>query len=235
MAYRSAVKARIKQPRLFVRQIAAESSFNPCAGSPAGAVGIAQIMPGTSSSWRVDPYDPKAALDAAAAHMGTYERELGSYPVALAAYNAGPGAVARFHGVPPYPETQRYVEKIMGHEDITGLHHEVFSLPSRFDPTFRRRLTALLRDVRHHGGTIGIASGFRDYHEQTALWKNAKRKTGTWQSAKRIVAPPGCSNHNKGLAADLRGDLALAHKLAGKHHLAFGIRFEPWHVSLSGY
>lgn len=230
VARRAAIRHGIRKPNLFVRQIAAESGFKPCVGSPAGALGIAQIMPSTADSWKVDPFNPTQALDVAAKRMAVYERQLGSYELALAAYNAGPGAVQKYGGVPPYRETRRYIERIMGDEEIWGLDHAVFTLPSRFTPTFRSRLRSLQRDVRRHGGRVQINSGFRDYQEQSRLWRDAKRKHGGWRGARRWVAPPGCSNHNKGTAADLKGDLKLAHRLAGKHGLAFPMSHEPWHA-----
>lgn len=107
---------------IFARQIQQESGFNPNALSPKGAIGIAQIMPGTARGWKVDPTDPYAALDAAAKNMASYKRtymkqgksDSEATALALAAYNAGPGAVAQYGGVPPYKETQNYVKKIMG-------------------------------------------------------------------------------------------------------------------------
>lgn len=97
-------------PDLFERQIGAESNFNPRAGSPAGAQGIAQIMPTTAKGWGVDPHDPVASLDAAAKAMSKYVKQYGSYRNALVAYNAGPGRV----GKPLYGETAKYIQKIMG-------------------------------------------------------------------------------------------------------------------------
>ena len=86
----------------------AESNFNPFAVSPAGAQGIAQFMPGTAASYGLaDPFDPVEAIDAQAHLMSDLIRQLGSPELALAAYNAGPGAVEACHCVPPYPETQR--------------------------------------------------------------------------------------------------------------------------------
>lgn len=109
-------------PDLFENQIRQESGFNPKARSPVGAFGIAQIMPATAKSWGVDPSDPVASLDAAAKNMAGYintYRKQGHDPrtahaMALAAYNAGPGAVQKFKGIPPYAETQNYVKRIMG-------------------------------------------------------------------------------------------------------------------------
>lgn len=108
-------------PVIFKAQIRQESRFNQHAKSPAGAVGVAQIMPETAKGWKVDPKDPLQALDAAARNMGRYMRtykaqghdERTSYKMALAAYNAGPGAVAKYKGIPPYPETKNYVSIIL--------------------------------------------------------------------------------------------------------------------------
>ena len=99
---------------LLAAQLYAESGFNPNARSPAGAQGIAQFMPGTAAAYGLsDPFDADAAIDAQAHMMRDLLRQFGSVPLALAAYNAGPGAVARYGGVPPYGETQAYVRKVL--------------------------------------------------------------------------------------------------------------------------
>jgi D-alanyl-D-alanine dipeptidase len=100
---------------LLAAQLYAESGFNPAAVSPAGAQGIAQFMPGTARSLGLDdPFDPAKAIDAQAHLMRDLLRRFGSVPLALAAYNAGPGAVGACGCVPPYPETQAYVTRILG-------------------------------------------------------------------------------------------------------------------------
>ena len=100
---------------LLAAQLLAESNFNPFAVSPAGAQGIAQFMPGTAASYGLaDPFDPVAAIDAQAHLMSDLIRQLGSPELALAGYNAGPGAVEACHCVPPYPETQAYLTRILG-------------------------------------------------------------------------------------------------------------------------
>ena len=106
---------------LLAAQIMAESNFNPNAVSPAGALGIAQFMPATAAAYGLDdPFDPEAAIDAQARMMAELVSRFRSLELALAAYNAGPGAVAACDCVPPYPETQAYVARIMGLLDGAG-------------------------------------------------------------------------------------------------------------------
>jgi len=100
---------------LLAAQIYAESNFNPFAVSPTGAQGIAQFEPGTASAYGLgNPFDAGSSIDAQGHLMRDLLRQFGSVPLALAAYNAGPGAVARCGCIPPYPETQGYVARILG-------------------------------------------------------------------------------------------------------------------------
>jgi soluble lytic murein transglycosylase-like protein len=101
--------------QLLAAQLYAESNFNPFARSPAGAQGIAQFMPGTAAAvGLLDPFDPEAAINAQAHLMRDLLGRLGSVPLALAAYNAGEGAVAACGCIPPIPETTAYVARILG-------------------------------------------------------------------------------------------------------------------------
>lgn len=108
---------------LMAAQLEAESGWNPKAGSPVGAQGLAQFMPGTWATWGNggDPFNPKDAISAQGRFMGSLREALAGVAKAtgtnivdlvLAGYNAGPGAVEMFNGVPPYTETQSYVGKI---------------------------------------------------------------------------------------------------------------------------
>ena len=100
---------------LLAAQLYAESNFNPFAVSPAGARGIAQFMPGTAAAYGLrNPFDAAAAIDAQAHLMHDLLARFASVPLALAAYNAGPGAVGVCGCIPPYPETQAYVVRILG-------------------------------------------------------------------------------------------------------------------------
>jgi hypothetical protein len=100
---------------LLAAQLYAESNFNPFATSPAGAQGIAQFMPETARAMGLDdPFDAAAAIDAQARLMRDLLRRFAAVPLALAAYNAGPGPVAACGCVPPFPETRGYVARILG-------------------------------------------------------------------------------------------------------------------------
>nr|WP_232204292.1 lytic transglycosylase domain-containing protein [Roseobacter sp. CCS2] len=99
---------------LFLRLVEQESGWNASARSVKGALGLAQLMPATARALGVDPLDPVQNLEGGARYLRAQYEAFGSWPLALAAYNAGPGAVARYSGVPPFAETQNYVQVIWG-------------------------------------------------------------------------------------------------------------------------
>ena len=95
-----------------------ESGFSGTAVSPAGARGLMQLMPGTAAALGVNASDPTQAVDGAARLLRGLLSEFGRTDLALAAYNAGPGAVHRYHGIPPYPETQHYVPSVLAYQSL---------------------------------------------------------------------------------------------------------------------
>ena len=99
---------------LFLRLVQQESNWNAGAVSPKGALGLAQLMPDTAKLLRVDALDPKENLEGGARYLYQQYRRFNSWRLALAAYNAGPEAVEKHRGVPPYKETQDYVKAIWG-------------------------------------------------------------------------------------------------------------------------
>jgi soluble lytic murein transglycosylase-like protein len=104
-------------PALLAAVVKQESNFNPNAKSGSGAKGLTQLMDTTARRLGVtDPFDPAQSLDGGAKFLsGLMKQFHGDQSLALAAYNAGPGAVQKYGGIPPYQETQRYVPKVLGY------------------------------------------------------------------------------------------------------------------------
>ena len=102
-------------PRLVQSVVQVESGYNPRALSSKGAMGLMQLMPDTARELGVrNPWDPEQNIRGGARYLRLQLDRFGDLALALAAYNAGPTAVARYQGVPPYKETQRYVDKVLG-------------------------------------------------------------------------------------------------------------------------
>ncbi len=99
---------------LFLRLVQQESGWNPHAVSHKGALGLAQLMPQTAKILGVNPHDPLQNLEGGARYLSWQYRKFKSWRLALAAYNAGPKAVEKYGGIPPYAETQNYVKVIWG-------------------------------------------------------------------------------------------------------------------------
>lgn len=102
-------------PLLIKALIRQESNFDPAAQSPVGAIGLMQLMPETAADLGVNAWDPAQNLQGGVAYLADQLRRFGDVRLALAAYNAGPGAVQDCGGVPPYEETQNYVWTIFSH------------------------------------------------------------------------------------------------------------------------
>ena len=113
-----AARAHGIAPEFLAATLLQESAYDPWALSSAGAVGIAQFMPSTAAEIGVDPFDPFSAIGGAAELLSSYAHDYASeypnpYTTALAAYNAGPGAVEAYRGVPPYRETRDYIDDVI--------------------------------------------------------------------------------------------------------------------------
>ena len=112
VAHAAAVSHSIP-PALFEAVVRAESGFNPNAVSPKGAIGLTQLMPGTAKALGVDPTDPVENLNGGAQYLRQQFERFGSWPLALAAYNAGPARVAKLGRIPNIPETKTFVARVM--------------------------------------------------------------------------------------------------------------------------
>jgi soluble lytic murein transglycosylase-like protein len=114
-------RANKLDPRLLTALVKQESGFRADAGSHAGAIGLTQLMPGTARELGVNPYDPIENLEGGARYLRSQLDRFGSVPLALAAYNAGPGRVAAAGGIPRITETQNYVRNVTAfYADLGG-------------------------------------------------------------------------------------------------------------------
>ncbi|WP_076366282.1 lytic transglycosylase domain-containing protein [Phaeovulum vinaykumarii] len=113
-AAKAAARAHGVPEDLFLRLVQQESGWNPGAVSPKGAQGLAQLMPATAARLGVNAADPHDNLRGGARYLRMMYDRFGNWRLALAAYNAGPEAVARYGDVPPYAETRNYVSVILG-------------------------------------------------------------------------------------------------------------------------
>jgi len=108
-------------PEILLSIAKIESAFQTNAVSPKGAIGVMQLMPGTARALNVNPHDPKENIEGGARLLRELLIKYQNYPDqvyrALSAYNAGPGAVQKYNGIPPYRETQAYVEKVLTEYD----------------------------------------------------------------------------------------------------------------------
>lgn len=100
--------------QIFFNLITTESNWDPVVTSHRGAVGLTQLMPRTALELGVNPWNARQNLEGGARYLRQQHDRFGSWPLALAAYNAGPGAVDKYGDIPPYQETQSYVRKILG-------------------------------------------------------------------------------------------------------------------------
>lgn len=133
-------------PELFLRLVQQESGFNPNALSKAGARGLTQLMPGTAEELGVDPNDPLQNLDGGARYLRQQYDRFGDWRLGAAAFNAGPGNVQKYGGIPPFEETQNYVRKILGEGNELAGYSEPefggFTGQSEFSPEMVAALLA---------------------------------------------------------------------------------------------
>jgi hypothetical protein len=118
----SAARRHELDDRLIAAIVQVESSFNAQVVSPRGAIGLMQVMPDLATESMLDPFDPKGNLELGSRYFSRLLRRYdGDLSLALAAYNAGPGAVDRFGGIPPYRETNQFVKRVLAAYDLHQL------------------------------------------------------------------------------------------------------------------
>jgi soluble lytic murein transglycosylase-like protein len=105
-------KKRNLDPRLIHQMILAESKYKTDAVSPRGAKGLMQLMDSLSEQFNIDPFDPESNINVGTQYFAGLMARYNSVDLALAAFNAGPAAVDKYSGVPPFPETQNYISSI---------------------------------------------------------------------------------------------------------------------------
>lgn len=132
-----AARAEGLQPELLAAVAWQESRGRMTALSPKGAIGVMQLMPGTAREIGVNPHDPTENIMGGARYLRRQIDRFGTVPLALAAYNAGPAAVSRFGGIPPYRETRSYVSSILARLQAPGApdRHVAAVAPSYFSQT----------------------------------------------------------------------------------------------------
>lgn len=217
---RKAARRHGVNPDVFVALVNQESRFNKNARSPAGARGFTQLMPATARGLGVNPDNPIQNLDGGARYLKEQLDSFGgNYKKALAAYNAGPGAVKKYGGVPPFAETQNYVKTILGGKNpiASGSRQASsggggtittpgFSMPSTSrtvnDPAAEARVIAANFLAQRNPNNLLLRLGILNPNEATT---RTVRSPGISIPTSTIKLPTNGAGHGFGGAATVKG------------------------------
>lgn len=192
-------------PDLFEKLVGAESSFNPAARSKAGAIGLAQLMPGTAGDLGVDPNDPEQNLRGGARYLKQMQDKFRSTPMALAAYNAGPGRVSRAGGVPNIAETEAYVAKINAQDDDSDIFGDTPAVPPAAaepaEPSIRRGADGTIEiDINK-----GAGDPHPSYGDDADIFADGPDSAGASPIEPPIAAVAGSNPHSDEVLGFIKG------------------------------
>lgn len=154
-------------PALSLSVAKQESNFNKNAKSPRGAVGLFQLMPATAKSLGVNPYYINENIIGGVKYLKGLQDKFGSVELALAAYNAGPGAVRRHNGVPPYRETQTYVKKIVTHYNYLKVYPDPVIL--KVQKEIKDKQTAKAKEIANANAAKNLQPAAAKVEEQSKV------------------------------------------------------------------
>lgn len=225
---------------LFRALVGKESGWDQSARSSAGAIGLTQLMPGTARGLGVDPYDPEDNLEGGAHYLSQQYDRFGSWGLALAAYNAGPGAVAKYGGIPPYRETQSYVKAVLAAagdfaDTVTAKFEDWVNAGKGVDleQVNASLLAKLFLLGAYLGKPVTAISGWRSDAEQQRIHDRGVRPAAT-----PIAYGGEGSNHTRGGAVDATIDgQPIAYAVDAATLKEFGLKsigakvdYDPVHV-----
>lgn len=234
-------------PNVFRALIGKESGGNQKAVSPKGAIGKTQLLPTTAAALGVNPHDPIGNLVGGAKYLRQQLDHFGGdYKKALAAYNAGPGAVEKYGGVPPYAETQNYVSSILSKAGQPAPAQAAKSSGSRSITTSkttpgvdnsaaRRGLILQFLQQRHNPqALIGLASGLQDAQDTpsktTYSTKTVKGSSGPTASSASVKVAAGANQPGRDLTPGIQKVLRQVAGVAGPITVGTGTNHSKYTV-----